>query len=229
MSSNFVNLTKLILPTPDSAKLTVGTSPVARVFTKSGNSTTNLLGYLLQRTWTIETWLTPVEAKNAQQLYDTVGNSVAFLYQDPIEPKATEKMSVFSGDTGACGCVLQANSFGTPVIMIAYLAGSSDLDCIRFRPIYHAENVVVGGSTYAPNSVTRSIPGFPSTSGTVVPASFDYWQAYKFQSFNLDYAVKNNSVAIGKQSNRIVKVSTVLKESFDWMTPANSMFNVSLP
>lgn len=229
MSSNYVQPTKLIIPTPDSAKLSVSTSPVARVFTKSGRSTTNVLGYLLHRTWTLESWMTPVEAKQTQSLYDTVGNSVPFLFQDPLEPQATINLSVFSGDTGACGCVLQANEFGVPQTMIAYLGGYGDLDCVRFRPIYQVENLVVSGfGSVTQNPVTREIPGLPATVGSVAPASFNYWQAYKFNSFNMDYLVKDNSIAIGKCSNRIVKVSVVLKESFDWMTPANAMFSTGL-
>jgi hypothetical protein len=228
MSSNYVNLSKLIIPTPDSARLVVGTSPVARVFTKSGNSTTNQLGYLLERTWTLESWMTPVEAKNAQALYDTVGNSVPFLFQDPLEPKATINLSVFSGDTGACGCVLQSNEFGVPQTMIAYFGGYNTLDCVRFRPIYHVENLIVSGTPRTQNPVTREIPGLTASVGTVTPASFDYWQAYKFNSFNVDYKVKDNSVAIGTKSKRVVRVSVVLRESFDWMTPANAMFSASL-
>jgi hypothetical protein len=228
MSSNYVSQTKLIIPTPDSARLTISTSPVARVFTKSGKSTTNQLGYLLTRTWTLESWMTPVEAKQAQSLYDTVGNSVPFLFQDPLEPKATENLSLFSGDTGACGCVLGANGFGVTQPMIAYLGGYGDLDCVRFRPIFHVENLVSGGLPYTQDSVTRVITGF-GIPGNVVSASFEYWQAYKFNNFNVNYLVKNNSIAIGQKSDRVVKVSVVLKESFDWMTPANSMFSASLP
>jgi len=229
MSSNFVNQTKLIIPTPDSAKLTVSTSPVARVFTKSGNSTTNVLGYLLTRTWTLESWVTPVEAKNAQALYDVVGNSVPFLFQDPIEPKATINLSVFSGDTGACGCVLLSNNFGVPQPMIAYLGGYNNLDCVRFRPIYKVESLVVNGISYNQNPITREITGLGGTIGDVTSASFEYWQAYKFNSFSVDYNVKDNSIAIGKKTNRVVKLSAVLKESFDWMTPANAMFSAALP
>ena len=233
MSSNYVNQTKLIIPTPDSARLTVSTSPVARVFTKSGKSTTNQLGYLLTRTWTLESWMTPVEAKQAQSLYDTVGNSVPFLFQDPLEPKATIKLSVFSGDTGACGCVLRSNEFGVPQPMIAYLGGFGDLDCVRFRPIYKVESLVTSAGSFLQNPVTRGINnssfGNINTAGSVVPASFEYWQAYKFNSFNVDYLVKNNSIAIGQKSDRVVKVSVVIKESFDWMTPANAMFSAVLP
>lgn len=230
MSSNYVQPTKLIIPTPDSAKLSVSTSPLARVFTKSGKSTTNILGYLLHRTWTLESWMTPVEAKQSQALYDIVGNSVPFLFQDPLEPQATVSLSVFSGDTGACGCILQSNEFEIPQPMIAYFGGYGDQDCVRFRPIYQVENLVVSNLGSAnQNPVTREIPELGINTNNVVSASFNYWQAYKFNSFNVDYAVKDNSIAIGKCSNRVVKVSVVLKESFDWMTPANAMFSVGFP
>jgi hypothetical protein len=179
--------------------------------------------------------MTPVEAKNAQALYDTVGNSVPFLFQDPLEPKATINLSVFSGDTGACGCVLQSNEFGVPQTMIAYLGGYNTLDCVRFRPIYYTENLNDGCAdigephNHVLNPVTREITDLPASVGTVTPASFDYWQAYKFNSFNVDYKVKDNSVAIGTKSKRVVRVSVVLRESFDWMTPSNAMFSSVLP
>jgi hypothetical protein len=228
MSSNYVALEKLIIPTPDAAKLSVETVPLARVHTKSGSTTTNKLGYLLKRTWTLECKLTSVEAKQIEGLYHKLGNSVPFLFRDPLEPSATQNLSVFSGDTGACGCILESNSVGIPQLMIAYFAGGSDLDCVSFRPIFHAENIVWTPGTSTADPVTRLITPNPQVADRVSPASFDYWQAYKFQSVSTDYAVKHNSIAIGRQNDTVVNCSIVLKESYDWMTPANSLFKVSI-